>query len=869
MGRQATRVAAPETDRGDPAPAPQSSPPTQILQLQALAGNRAVTAMLQRCKTGQDADTPKPWKVTAVVTDDYYGGGVMADFDGVLEGVVHGAAFDVINPLDRSNGYVRACQGARKCWISVTNLRTDDADGALGVAIAQSLRDEMLAVVKPQALPSLLTSMKRLGSVDMKTVGAILAEAETAVVQLDNARNDLRRQAEERGVRLLVPDVVGRAEAAARGLMEKSGFAAAMQALYGVGANPAGLAGYRRLRDLLEYPLFKGLAAEQGAVQWFDHYENGVKQALEHAELDTEPTPKAPGVEQLEHWEPTIDPRNAYRTVETRTAKGPKSGHPTGGSVGEPVIAQRNPWAAEVTAVSHVRENRPGLASLYIDDQPRADDVKQTGLGDCYYLALVIAVAERDPARIKRLLPDTDGSTFSVTFHYKPSRHSTTFLPRTVKLPITLAYTVNIDNQDLLVGSHFRIAPTGLSRWTRYDDGETESVHEERLYKTALWAPLMEKAYARLAQEHGMYGELFGQDKSGYELIGDRGGSSQLVAGVLYGDDIVRRQELDPGQMRAGRPGLETPGVELVAALARLDVASDGRTSLLTAGADDRDQAERARKLAMELVEEGTLPAPVIAELTTLCDAWTADAVTDEYRDAAKALTDPLRFLAGGEIGSARDAIRRQVELIAGIKPGDELTAVRDRLAPGRAALSDTAVLTGTGIFPDEIDALRMTLDDVMDKGTDDAQYRRPKLVNIAKGLLAKMGTGAAVTAHATLKADPRGAALLELALSLRNEGDTGGTQRFVYSSHAYAVLGVIFRNDQGFPLQVTPEAAPEFMAQIDADQSRVRMRNPHHEGSPDQHGTRREDTGEFWISLAQFTRQFANLREALVKKAS
>lgn len=60
-----------------------------------------------------------------------------------------------------------------------------------------------------------------------------------------------------------------------------------------------------------------------------------------------------------------------------------------------------------------------------------------------------------------------------------------------------------------------------------------------------------------------------------------------------------------------------------------------------------------------------------------------------------------------------------------------------------------------------------------------------------------------------------------------------------------------------------------EATAKLDTTKSRVILRSPHHENQPDPSATKSRGTGEFTLSLADFSRQFARVREAIVKKAS
>jgi hypothetical protein len=50
-------------------------------------------------------------------------------------------------------------------------------------------------------------------------------------------------------------------------------------------------------------------------------------------------------------------------------------------------------------------------------NQPRLSDIQQRGCGDCYFLAPLGALAQRDPSAIKNMIKDNGDGTYTVTLH--------------------------------------------------------------------------------------------------------------------------------------------------------------------------------------------------------------------------------------------------------------------------------------------------------------------------------------------------------------------------------------------------------------------------------------------------------------------
>ncbi|HEX7836010.1 MAG TPA: DUF4157 domain-containing protein [Kofleriaceae bacterium] len=198
------------------------------------------------------------------------------------------------------------------------------------------------------------------------------------------------------------------------------------------------------------------------------------------------------------------------------------------GSVGAPIVEQTP---------------APGL---YIANQPTADDVQQGGLGDCYFLSTLIEIATRDPGHIKSIMkPDGQGGATVTLWRDQarsgeasdPQKAKADFVPVTVPVSADFAVTVS-DNR--VHGARLRCAPAPSSQ-TYYAklDGASLEVHRKDLFEVARWVPLLEKAYAQFAQQHGQYGGASAGNAaggSGYDVMGrSSGGQAGRTLTVLYG----------------------------------------------------------------------------------------------------------------------------------------------------------------------------------------------------------------------------------------------------------------------------------------------------------------------------------------------
>ncbi|MBA3869043.1 MAG: hypothetical protein H0X30_07810 [Anaerolineae bacterium] len=241
------------------------------------------------------------------------------------------------------------------------------------------------------------------------------------------------------------------------------------------------------------------------------------------------------------HDSAIIAPGSSYFSDQETVTKGPKSESAPSSPVIETATSKgalKKVKGDPKVYTEHVRDAE--TPSIYIDDKPTSDDVAQTNLGDCYYLSVVASIAARDPERLKAIMPDP-GNTDRVQVTFYSNDNHGNFLPQRIQLDQALTYREGTN----LLGSRFKIVPSGKSIWVlrQTNDGEEQYIEEKRYYKTALWAPLLEKAYARFAEEHGQYGFALHTNKDGYKKI-TGGGSSAEVYSVFYGPQVKAKNIL-------------------------------------------------------------------------------------------------------------------------------------------------------------------------------------------------------------------------------------------------------------------------------------------------------------------------------------
>jgi hypothetical protein len=227
-----------------------------------------------------------------------------------------------------------------------------------------------------------------------------------------------------------------------------------------------------------------------------------------------------------------------------------KNEHRESHGIGIPVVAQygtAHDPNIEVKAIEN---------ALYIDGAPTVDDVKQGGLGDCYFLGALINVLHHDPERIRNAV-HLDGDNVRFTFWTTPDNGATWTRESVTTDRTALQWYDTADtsyNHDGLLYAKARIAasPITSDHFADVDEESWLSVVRADVYEMALWAPLMEKAYARIAERTNQYGGYRNPASSdpGYDQID--GGVENYVYGLFYGPDLVGIPEF---QATAYTPG--------------------------------------------------------------------------------------------------------------------------------------------------------------------------------------------------------------------------------------------------------------------------------------------------------------------------
>ncbi len=172
-----------------------------------------------------------------------------------------------------------------------------------------------------------------------------------------------------------------------------------------------------------------------------------------------------------------------------------------GGTGGSDLIPDPALHKDELNSDGTPRFGKKNFTGPLFVDAPKAEDVQQGQIGDCYFPAAMAAVAKADPDFITKLIKDNGDGT----------------------------YTVNFKQKDWATG-RMRDVPIKVDGdlWVRSYGGPLygSSANSSDPKKMELWFPLVEKAYA--------------QWKGSYDAIGNGGMASDVMEAVTgrSGDDM-------------------------------------------------------------------------------------------------------------------------------------------------------------------------------------------------------------------------------------------------------------------------------------------------------------------------------------------
>ncbi|MFZ5480576.1 MAG: hypothetical protein ACOZNI_27685 [Myxococcota bacterium] len=247
---------------------------------------------------------------------------------------------------------------------------------------------------------------------------------------------------------------------------------------------------------------------------------------------------------------------------------------------GEAVSSQRGTVEDPIVAAEAQQD------ALYVDGAPNVADVRQGGLGDCYFESVLLGIVQRDPATISGMV-ERKGRTVTVTFqHLDPVAGA--WQPSAITVDASLQFAKGADGEKdgKPVGADFRVAdaPKG-SDWSAYAGADALFLQRRDTYEAAMWAPLMEKAYARFAQRWGKYGRGVDRDAfvSGYDTIG-AGGEANEAYRIFYGGAVEASGTTEVKASEGKDPVLENlPALEKLLTHGRAGGRRDGGTRLLQA----------------------------------------------------------------------------------------------------------------------------------------------------------------------------------------------------------------------------------------------------------------------------------------------
>ncbi|MBN1336601.1 MAG: DUF4157 domain-containing protein [Deltaproteobacteria bacterium] len=568
--------------------------------------------------------------------------------------------------------------------------------------------------------------------------------------------------------------------------------------------------------------------------------------------------------------------------------------------------------------------------SLYIGGTPTADDVQQGGIGDCYFLSTLMSVLSQDPNKIPSMVSASAGGGATVTF-WRRQEHEDDIVEwftgsgpehDYVQVSVSVNADVAVDISDNQVhGAQLRCAPAPRSAdwWARLS-GSALEVHRDEVFDCARWALLFEKAFARFSETYGQYGGFHeGQsDDSGYENIS--GGVPYYTMGIFYGP------EADTPEADVHRENTTwAPGADVLAANAAVVdqlLLLAGRPAQAASG-----EADAPVLIASAFVSRLIPRLKAAIPAAQASPGWATLSATQQTKVNAvlAAITaweilppDPAGAGATGPKAVAQQAIGTACS--AAVQPGPPnpggLAAVRAAAPPTVPfAQNERSVPPGSlaalQAFGTTLDATAdpaVFVDVVGHASTEGSEaYNQDISEDRAEAVAGVVEAGRDLTPHiladwgegesdagddpawrrVEITVDPQDdtnslhdasqseaiRAMMDLMLDLKNIGtDASPGQRNIYGDHSYQVVGVSFVDAAGAEvrLQDVPSAErPALFPTVDAYQSTVRLRNPHHGNEPDRlnndQPTRPEDgapdgvnaDGIFTMDLTEFFRNF------------
>ena len=172
---------------------------------------------------------------------------------------------------------------------------------------------------------------------------------------------------------------------------------------------------------------------------------------------------------------------------------------------------------------------------LFTDQGPNQNDVKQVGVGDCYFWGAVLQILAHDPSKFTSMMK-LNGTTVETTLFYKKGKK---WVEGKFTRPIGIG-GLNAqyqDNADRMNQRECGVCvdtenPPCESAWNAVIDYETCKINRTDYFKAALWANCLEQVYSDFSREHGKYGSGLQADVGDEEF---EGGCSDSCMKMFYG----------------------------------------------------------------------------------------------------------------------------------------------------------------------------------------------------------------------------------------------------------------------------------------------------------------------------------------------
>jgi len=153
-----------------------------------------------------------------------------------------------------------------------------------------------------------------------------------------------------------------------------------------------------------------------------------------------------------------------------------------------------NAWAREDAGLQAAGILNADGTLVHDADEIDINDIQQSGLGNCAFLASTVALAHTRPELIKKMIRDNQDGTYTVTFHRKVTDASGTEKTEPVEVTVDLT----------LPSSDLKSDPSGDEK-----DGAKE-----------VWTLVLEKAYAKYKGSYGVVDEGEFPSETLYDLTG-------------------------------------------------------------------------------------------------------------------------------------------------------------------------------------------------------------------------------------------------------------------------------------------------------------------------------------------------------------